>query len=189
MSAKTMVRHGRAGKVSFQDLRAEALLNLGGITYDEYLALPLWRSIRERVLNRENRICRLCAAEATQVHHRTYDLATMLGDDISALVALCGTCHELIEFDGDRKCSPRETELRFRKFRGKEGRIILRKKIDSLVSRVRILERQVGDSGGSRESAPSFSALAEANPSQADELLRRAQEFHRQRAYGGGAAK
>lgn len=75
------------------------LLKLG--TYTEYLQSPLWRSIRGRVLTRDQNTCRLCGQPAYQVHHNKYDERTMLGKNIDQLFAICRTCHEDIEFSDD----------------------------------------------------------------------------------------
>lgn len=143
MSDRTMSVAESSCKSAFVDARADSLLYLGMANYAEYLASPLWESIRKRVLDRENRICRLCGEEASQVHHRSYSKATMLGDRIDRLVALCRECHRWIEFDGDRKCDPKEAEKRFRQFRGKEGRVILGQELRQLREEVLSLRSEI----------------------------------------------
>lgn len=66
--------------------------------YHEYLASSLWRTIRERVLVRDGRTCRMCGAVATTVHHTSYANSVKAGHDDSKLVSLCCPCHESIEF-------------------------------------------------------------------------------------------
>lgn len=163
MSDKTMGRKSRPGKGSFVSVRADSLLYLAMNDYAEYLASPLWQSIRTRVLNRENRICRLCADPATQVHHRRYDKATMLGDDITRLVALCENCHQLVEFDRGRKCSLEEADQRYDRFEGKEGRILLHRRLAEVVAERDMLRQQLDASRVQTYS---------------DEDIRRAQAFH-----------
>jgi 5-methylcytosine-specific restriction endonuclease McrA len=73
--------------------------------YQAYLAGPLWKSIRSRVLARDKNRCRSCGRRAWQVHHGSYDAATMAGRDISRLVSVCGECHHAISFTilGERR--------------------------------------------------------------------------------------
>lgn len=73
--------------------RDDNLLGLGFKSYRSYLKSDLWKSIRERVLV-ANRICAACARRSSsQVHHRSYDPATLRGDDIRSLSAVCSRCH------------------------------------------------------------------------------------------------
>lgn len=79
-------------------LRSEILQSLGFNSYSEYLASDLWKSIRARVLDKADHKCRRCEKPATQVHHRSYCLAAMVGQDLSLLVACCSGCHKMAEF-------------------------------------------------------------------------------------------
>jgi hypothetical protein len=67
--------------------------------YQRYRETPLWRKIRRRVLKRDERVCRCCRGEATQVHHRSYAPEVMRGENDDELVSLCEGCHNHIEFD------------------------------------------------------------------------------------------
>jgi 5-methylcytosine-specific restriction endonuclease McrA len=67
-------------------------------SYAEYLESDLWKEIRNRVLIRDGLRCRVCASEATQVHHKSYDRCVLAGESIDQLISICETCHEAIEF-------------------------------------------------------------------------------------------
>ena len=67
--------------------------------YPEYLASPLWASIRKRVLT-ATPICVGCNRYATQVHHRDYRPRVMPGEDITPLVPMCPPCHKHIHAGG-----------------------------------------------------------------------------------------
>lgn len=85
----------------------------GGIWYfDVYLKSDLWKAIRSRVLERDNRTCQRCHNAANIVHHKSYHVDVIEGRDDSKLISLCFTCHLFIEFDGDRKLSLREANER-----------------------------------------------------------------------------
>lgn len=73
--------------------RDQNLAAMGFESYRAYQRSDLWKSIRERVLAL-NRFCQGCAKrEAKQVHHRAYDPATLRGDDLRSLSAVCAGCH------------------------------------------------------------------------------------------------
>lgn len=101
--------------------RSNSLVELGFKTYQEYLISPFWKNIRTRVLKEAKDACRLCRRKAWQIHHVKYDLATMKGENIVTLVALCGECHKLIEFGKrGRKASLPEANHRLRRFLRRE---------------------------------------------------------------------
>jgi len=66
-------------------------------SYDEYLRTPVWRAKRAQVLRRAGGRCEGCRnAEATTVHHLTYDHVGHEhpeGELLFELVAVCGDCH------------------------------------------------------------------------------------------------
>jgi hypothetical protein len=66
-------------------------------TYDEYVASPLWVSIREKVLAAAGTKCTCCPRPATEVHHRDYRPRVLRGDDLAPLVALCRDCHHMVD--------------------------------------------------------------------------------------------
>lgn len=78
--------------------RNDNLRRLGFKSYRAYLRSALWADIRRRVLVRDKCQCRRCFLKATQVHHRAYDPATLRGDCIDALSAVCGKCHARAEY-------------------------------------------------------------------------------------------
>lgn len=87
--------------------RDRLLRQMGFRSYQHYLGSSLWAEIRERVLRRDGRRCRICSVIATQVHHQRYDYATLRGKNPDNLMSLCHACHETVEFDDhDRKRSP-----------------------------------------------------------------------------------
>lgn len=93
------------------EARDALLLGLGYLSYSHYLGGELWKSIRKVVLE-ANPKC-FCGRIAAQVHHRNYARATMLGEDLSALLAVCGRCHCKIERSSNKgKLSFAESEQR-----------------------------------------------------------------------------
>lgn len=97
--------------------RDTALAEIGFATYADYLASPLWESIRSRRLAMQS-TCSCCPKPATVVHHDTYYRKLLLGDEESVkrdLFPLCHGCHYLVEFDGTRKRSWGEAIKQFRR--------------------------------------------------------------------------
>lgn len=77
-----------------------ALARLGFGSYQQYLASPLWQSIRQRVFEKKGRTCLSCGTNrATEVHHRQYDVATLRGETLKHLDPICGHCHEISHGD------------------------------------------------------------------------------------------
>lgn len=68
--------------------------------YREYMASPQWLSRREKVLQRDGRICRGCLTnEATEVHHLTYE---NFGAEFAfQLMSLCRPCHKRYHAEQD----------------------------------------------------------------------------------------
>lgn len=85
---------------------------LGFRSYRDYLASPLWRRIKGRVLWKKRKgswrkaRCRICRGMAVTVHHRSYEREVMLGKNRSKLVPMCRHCHKFIEFDDDGRKRP-----------------------------------------------------------------------------------
>lgn len=80
--------------------RNETLQKLGFNTYKEYLKSDLWKSIKKRVMDAAGERCSRCSYRGTkrlQVHHRSYDLRTLVGTDLRSLTVLCRSCHCAIE--------------------------------------------------------------------------------------------
>ncbi|NLR73370.1 hypothetical protein HGI47_21095 [Novosphingobium sp. ERN07] len=60
--------------------------------YRAYLASHEWKSLREKVMRRCNRICEGCGdSPATEVHHLTY--RHFMNEFLFELVGLCEACH------------------------------------------------------------------------------------------------
>lgn len=89
--------------------RNRVLLSMGFKSYKEYLASPLWISIRNGFLE-DNKVCFGCGGDATEVHHRCYTKKVLSGRGRNHMYPVCRSCHERIEFrdrDG-MKLSPRQ---------------------------------------------------------------------------------
>lgn len=84
----------QAALIGFEALAAN-LESLGFPDYQAYLGSWFWRVLREQVLD-AHPACRGCGVRATCVHHQSYALPVLLGQDLAQLVALCGRCHGLI---------------------------------------------------------------------------------------------
>lgn len=81
------------------DLRLDVLERNGFRSYRHYMQSPLWKSIRERVLARDEYRCFACLGVADQVHHESYGDVTIRGEKIDRLKSVCAPCHRKIEFD------------------------------------------------------------------------------------------
>jgi hypothetical protein len=81
--------------VEFEQKRFRALPKKQG--YIEYIRSPIFKRIRNRVLERDKHLCRLCQKQgrerqATDVHHLHYD--RFFGDELdSDLISVCSPCH------------------------------------------------------------------------------------------------
>lgn len=63
--------------------------------YPDYLASPLWASIRGRVLT-ATPMCVGCNRYASQVHHRDYRPRVLSGEDLTPLIPVCASCHRRV---------------------------------------------------------------------------------------------
>lgn len=64
----------------------------GRVHHALYIKSSQWRRVRERILKRDQWVCRWCGKQAEQVHHIHYrTLGYEKGDE---LVSLCARCHE-----------------------------------------------------------------------------------------------
>tara|TARA_R100000501_G_C2624428_1_gene117730 strand:- start:2740 stop:2973 length:234 start_codon:yes stop_codon:yes gene_type:complete len=65
---------------------------VGGIfdTYREYLASPIWKQKRDRLLELKP-LC-VCGRKATEVHHLTYK--RVCNEKVRDLLPLCRRCHQ-----------------------------------------------------------------------------------------------
>lgn len=74
--------------------RDENLKRLGFKSYRQYIESPFWAGIRDRALKRAQGLCERCGSgRSIQVHHRSYDLATLAGTSIDSLTVVCRSCH------------------------------------------------------------------------------------------------
>jgi len=59
--------------------------------YKEYIETDWWKSLRKKILIRDNYTCQICKCKAEEVHHLTYQHK---GKEYSfELVSLCHNCH------------------------------------------------------------------------------------------------
>jgi len=66
---------------------------MGFRSYAQYLKSELWKEIKSRVVDKYSSQCTICNQFGHTVHHTSYDLSTMKGDDIQHLILLCSSCH------------------------------------------------------------------------------------------------
>ena len=78
--------------------RQKALAQLGFESYAQYLASSRWTELRSQVLVYFGWKCFCCGGRATQVHHQRYHKNDLTGKRRKYLKAICGTCHDAIEF-------------------------------------------------------------------------------------------
>ena len=72
--------------------------------YNEvYLKSDLWRTIRSRVLKRDQHRCLGCGNPTGMVHHASYLKKVLDGMDDDFLISICDTCHNHLHFDKDGK--------------------------------------------------------------------------------------
>lgn len=83
---------------TYQD-RSVSLQSLGFDNYWTYLRSGLWKRIRTAGWCRHGKRCRLCPAKATVLHHNSYQLDVLSGDNLDELHPLCEDCHKGLEFD------------------------------------------------------------------------------------------
>ncbi len=94
--------------------RNRLLKKLGFGSYREYLMSDLWREIREKVFAAKGRVCFLCPAAATEIHHCRYAKSDLLGRRMIGMFPLCGKCHHAVEFDpSGRKLSMPQMRHKF----------------------------------------------------------------------------
>lgn len=79
--------------------RARFLTYFGVNAYAGYLSSDLWKAIRSEALEKTGGRCSFCGNKASEVHHHSYDVATLCGANLDRLHPVCRKCHESIEFD------------------------------------------------------------------------------------------
>jgi len=139
---------GRRGKRPWIDYEARGrhLLALGFATYADYLASPLWASIRQKVLDRDRGQCRLCPKPATQVHHARYDRETLEGTSLTFLGAVCAGCHRFVEFDAQgKKKTAAAVGQAFRRARRRRSATVWAERTDPLIAEFKAIIRDYPD--------------------------------------------
>lgn len=99
--------------------RNMTLRRMGFASYEDYLASPLWKSIRKRVMKAAKGRCHICGDPANNVHHTSYKQKILEGKTLAGLVPLCRTCHEIGEFDtSGKKQTLKQANARLKLCRG-----------------------------------------------------------------------
>jgi hypothetical protein len=79
----------------YRPKRRDALKVLGFKSYPAYLRSRLWFEIRRKIVARAGATCETCkTAPHEVVHHLDYEIATLKGDRLEALMAVCRKCHD-----------------------------------------------------------------------------------------------
>jgi hypothetical protein len=73
------------------------------IDYDRYLRSAHWKRIRQRIMKRDGHLCVCCDGRASEIHHLTYEIKVLDGEDDTKLAAICKECHRQLEFNNDGK--------------------------------------------------------------------------------------
>ena len=81
--------------------RESVLWDMNYISYDDYKQSNLWDSIRRRVFELKGTKCCMCRNRANQIHHASYRMDVMTGQNIMPLFPICEYCHRRIEFNRD----------------------------------------------------------------------------------------
>lgn len=110
-AVKAGYRDAGCGGYGYRE-RNNILSVMGYRHYKHYLNSSLWRSIRNKVMQRDKYTCRKCGSRASQVHHMDYKKSTLDGSDVSGLVAVCNKCHHGAEFADGRKVSQSKANRR-----------------------------------------------------------------------------
>lgn len=88
----------------------ERIEQLERLRYDDYLATPEWKALRDWVLAANGNRCRLCNYDkGLHVHHRYYCLRGT--ETLDTLTPLCQPCHAMFHKNG-KLYNPRVIHLR-----------------------------------------------------------------------------
>ena len=105
------------------EARDALLAKLGFASFDEYRASEAYQRIRDHVLERDGRACRVCNRLAADIHHLRHTDNTLIARPRNRrsgavnrrfewVVALCRTCHHLAsqpkQHPADRPDEPRD---------------------------------------------------------------------------------
>lgn len=100
-------------RIRIYGARNVTLRLLGYKSYKQYLGSNKWTEIRLRVLARDNAVCCSChKPRASQVHHLSYSMAALNGDDDSQLRSICPKCHKAAEISTARSGRAKKRTLR-----------------------------------------------------------------------------
>lgn len=86
-------------------VRDTNLLALGFKSYAAYLKVSMWAIVRDLAFEKNGRVCINCKGHATQIHHSSYDLKTLVGSCLDYLHPVCRDCHEAAEVGENGKVS------------------------------------------------------------------------------------
>lgn len=76
--------------------RLSNLKHLGYESYTQYLRSSKWKNIRKKILVRDSNKCRSCGERASCVHHISYSVDVLNGEDLLPLYSMCNDCHNHI---------------------------------------------------------------------------------------------
>ncbi len=78
---------------------------LGFNSYSHYLRSEMWASVRQMVSERDKGRCAIqgCCRTGCDIHHNSYEIDVLVGNDLSQLIILCRHHHEESEFDENNK--------------------------------------------------------------------------------------
>ena len=76
---------------------------LGFNSYDHYLNSDIWQEVKRLAFAEHGTTCFRCGCDATQIHHSSYDLKTLVGSDLRYLHPVCRPCHEAAEVSPEGK--------------------------------------------------------------------------------------
>jgi hypothetical protein len=101
----------KPARVFGEHLSSERAISLNDHrVYAGYLKSPEWRLIRKAVLS-ERPACEICGNPAEQVHHHSYHTLVMAGALNQALVSVCESCHQSIEFEQGEKLDHEQARI------------------------------------------------------------------------------
>ena len=92
--------------------RNRNLKELGFDSYWHYLKSDMRGLIRIETFKAKGRECVSCQQDATQIHHASYDMKTLVGADLTHLHPVCRTCHQNAEMDDGLKTHKRKANHR-----------------------------------------------------------------------------
>lgn len=117
--SKFCAGHTREMKEKVKRAYADREINckaLGFKSYKGYLKSELWASIRTKKFTESKGVCFKCGRPADAIHHSSYTLPVLKGENMKKLHAVCNDCHNRMEyFSSKDKASPSQTMRGLRK--------------------------------------------------------------------------